>query len=779
MSKNSSTNKNELAPYLAAGMQLIPLHRHDHTDVHHGRSRERGKSPIDMNWTKRRYDSAAMAAHMEAGNNVGVRLRAEDLVVDVDPRNGGTESLRRLLDDLGLDLGAYPAVDTGSGGQHLYMSKPADVPIRDSLPDYMGVEFKSRGRQVVAAGSIHPNGRRYEWDFTAQQLGADGAPAAPARLLAMVRRPQATAARGGGEHDQEEVAAMLDALDPVKYRDHDRWLELMMACHHASGGDARSEFVEWSTRDPDYADRGAEVGRRWDSLHADNSAGRITHRTLYKRLADAGKADAIPRRAPEDDFADEVEVPPDDPDAPDHERLGPLERMNLQYCCVVEGNRFRVMFEQEDPSMGRTTWARLTERDFCSMLRKRKVQRGDKTVRLADAWLDWGGRRTAEGVVFDPEKQHPGFLNLWTGWGVEPRRGADWSLLQELIEDMVCDRDAEAARYVYDWCAHLVQHPGSPAEVALCMQGKKGTGKSTFGRALTSLAGRHGMQVGSAAQLTGRFNSHLRDVVVLFADEAVRPGDREAESRLKVLITEPVLAYEAKGRDVETGPNRLHVVMASNDEWFVPAGMEGERRFFITRVSDRRAKDAAFFRALHRQLHRDGGLGGLLWDMLNRQLPDGWAPREGVPATRASVDQKIRNMTPVQQWIFNHLDSGEPLAETPDDWEQGPIRVAGLDLKDSFDRFCRSSGIRAGSNNRSIDRAFVAEVRQCIPGMSKKRVWVPLAEDRVEMGEGNADGRIGGFRIPSLRECREDMARILGGDPWCTSTADADFDPAF
>ena len=44
------------------------------------------------------------------------------------------------------------------------MSKPADVLIRETLEDYKGVEFKTgAGRQVVAAGSRHPNGKYYKW----------------------------------------------------------------------------------------------------------------------------------------------------------------------------------------------------------------------------------------------------------------------------------------------------------------------------------------------------------------------------------------------------------------------------------------------------------------------------------------------------------------------------------------------------------------------------------------------------------------------------------------
>ena len=44
------------------------------------------------------------------------------------------------------------------------------------------------------------------------------------------------------------------------------------------------------------------------------------------------------------------------------------------------------------------------------------------------------------------------------------------------------------------------------------------------------------------------------------------------------MITEPTLAIERKGQDTETVPNMLHILMASNNQWIVPAGLD-ERRF--------------------------------------------------------------------------------------------------------------------------------------------------------------------------------------------------------
>lgn len=131
---------------IRAGLTLIPLHRWDAKD---GKGRPRGKTPRDGAWQARDYDSREVLEHAARdGRNVGVRLSADWLVLDVDPRNfpEGRDSLAELVADTGLDLSTTPHTMTGSGGHHYWFRKHADVQVLDSLDAYQGVEFKSQGR---------------------------------------------------------------------------------------------------------------------------------------------------------------------------------------------------------------------------------------------------------------------------------------------------------------------------------------------------------------------------------------------------------------------------------------------------------------------------------------------------------------------------------------------------------------------------------------------------------------------------------------------------------
>jgi hypothetical protein len=84
------------------------------------------------------------------------------VVLDVDPRHGGDETLRDLVARHG-PLPDTPTVLTSDGGCHFYFARPAGEKVhgRDVGP---GVQLKADGGYVVAPPSIHPSGWRYSWE---------------------------------------------------------------------------------------------------------------------------------------------------------------------------------------------------------------------------------------------------------------------------------------------------------------------------------------------------------------------------------------------------------------------------------------------------------------------------------------------------------------------------------------------------------------------------------------------------------------------------------------
>ena len=275
---------------------------------------------------------------------------------------------------------------------------------------------------------------------------------------------------------------------------------------------------------------------------------------------------------------------------------------------------------------------------------------------LGKYWLEHPDRRQYDRIEFAPGRETPpNVFNLWRGFAFEAVEGS-WDCMNAHVKRILANNDTEAYDYIIKWAAWAVQNPSEPAEVALVFRGGKGTGKGTFCRALTLMFGDHGLHVASSTRITGTFNAHLRDCILLFADEAVAPNDKNAENVMKGLVTEPTITIEGKGRDVIQARNQLHIVMASNDRWVVPASAD-ERRFAVFDISDEMAGREDWFAPLNAEID-NGGLEAMLHFFLNMDLGD-WHPRKNIPNNQALNDQRIESLKGLEKLWFDYISTGE------------------------------------------------------------------------------------------------------------------------
>ena len=97
-------------------------------------------------------------------SNIGIATGAVNglVILDIDPRHGGDESLRRLCAEYGLTLDT-PAVRTGGDGAHYYFKHPGGS-ITSRVGLYPGIDIRADGGYVVAPPSLHKSGKRYAWE---------------------------------------------------------------------------------------------------------------------------------------------------------------------------------------------------------------------------------------------------------------------------------------------------------------------------------------------------------------------------------------------------------------------------------------------------------------------------------------------------------------------------------------------------------------------------------------------------------------------------------------
>lgn len=281
---------NALDFYTQNDMDIIPLKKWNTVIKKEGKSLQVGKAPRDNNWRKKVYTHKDIEQAVSEGYNSGWRLNAEDLVLDVDPKNGGDKSLDLIQKRFNIIFeDVVPTVITGSGGRHFYFHKDPGIKTREVLEDengkpYPGIEFKTSGRQVVVAGSRHPSGNWYEFDefspTTRTLLQND-------IFQLLIRPSRKDGSASSGKFSNPELAEALEKLDPEDYQDQDQWLNIMMASHHATDGEGSDEFIEWSTQDAEYSDHANIIRMRWDSLH-NTRGGEITYKTLLEEIKKAG-----------------------------------------------------------------------------------------------------------------------------------------------------------------------------------------------------------------------------------------------------------------------------------------------------------------------------------------------------------------------------------------------------------------------------------------------------------------------------------------------------------
>lgn len=368
-----------------------------------------------------------------------------------------------------------------------------------------------------------------------------------------------------------------------------------------------------------------------------------------------------------------------------------------------------------------------------------------KHLPVADLWLKSRERRQYEGVTFAPGNNAPDcYYNLWAGFAVEPMRGSLFDAAMKCrrllshVKYNLCSGNRGHFRYLLAWAADMVQDPDRKKGVALVLRGLKGTGKSTFGDALSALLGRHSMKVAHMRHLTGNFNRHLADKLLIVAEESFWAGDKADEGPLKDMITSERMTIEAKGVDAVEMPSLCRVMMITNSDWAVPASTD-ERRYFVLDVGDRRRQDFDYFARIEHQMS-DGGLQALL--AVLQQFPVRSVNLRKVPETSGIRGQRALSLEPHDQFVFDALCDSALLGQ---EWD-GPVT---LDKEALYAAYIDASRMR-GKSHLKTRAHFAARFIACT-GATPARPREGL--NRLQV-----------FRVPAWNEAAANFAKCCGVD---------------
>jgi hypothetical protein len=268
--------------YAERGWSVLPLHEMGyagcscgspsckspgkHPRLAHG-LRDASRDPADIRVWFNRWPQS----------NIGVRTGSDSgfWVLDIDPRNGGDDS----LEDLILEYGELPETlmaHTGGGGRHFFFRIPPGGIKCGKLAD--GIDIKGEGGYIVAPPSNHASGGVYRWHFPDAEI-LD----APDWLLLKPRQVASPIPSLGADQPlgnpgkAEEIRAALGCV-PADSRKE--WLYIGMALHNSveilGEASAFNLWTEWSKRSDKYD--AADQNRVWASF---DDAGGVTLSTLF------------------------------------------------------------------------------------------------------------------------------------------------------------------------------------------------------------------------------------------------------------------------------------------------------------------------------------------------------------------------------------------------------------------------------------------------------------------------------------------------------------------
>lgn len=199
--------------------------------------------------------------------HVGIMPPEGHVIIDIDPRNGGKESITALLGD---KVPKTVTQESGGGGYHLiYEGECKGI----SQKEYPGIDVKREGRGfVVAWPSAHVSGGSYRWRNAPWDM--DPTPIPKALVDA---RPKSEFTPLDDTPPPIPLDTIRTALAYIDADDYHRWINIGQALKHAYGDDGQELWEEWSKTSSSYNEGDEE---KWDTFDHNRDRPLITIRSI-------------------------------------------------------------------------------------------------------------------------------------------------------------------------------------------------------------------------------------------------------------------------------------------------------------------------------------------------------------------------------------------------------------------------------------------------------------------------------------------------------------------
>lgn len=219
--------------------------------------------------------------------NIGLVPGEGRVVLDIDPRSGGEETLKALANGHMKEILATLTAETGGGGFHYFFSGAPE-----NLPGKLGpgVDLKRHRRgYVIVSPSVHPSGQRYRWAKGFKPPLIRSWP----DLIPPAKPPKGG---NGSDHPPLTPSQIRALLKRINSDDYDLWIAVGQALKQDLGEEGLAYWLPWSAESEKFPGE-AECRRKWGTFQGE---GRGMGSLVY--LAGG----QIPPPSAQEDFPDDL-----------------------------------------------------------------------------------------------------------------------------------------------------------------------------------------------------------------------------------------------------------------------------------------------------------------------------------------------------------------------------------------------------------------------------------------------------------------------------------------
>lgn len=568
-------------------------------------------------------------------HNYGVVLDSGHLVIDIDPRAfpPGEDSWKNLQIDLMVNIQKMCrcVVQTGGGGLHLYFKKPARILVANHLKEYPGVEFKSKGRQVVGPGSIHPE----SLDF--YRL-IDGGPGdlndAPEELLAIIEKKDIALEKGLDAYDDSDGNKIMVRQSLAEHppavegqRGDDMTFQAAAICRDGGVSQpvALELLEEYNARcEPPWRLEELQVKIRNAYRYGQNAVGSKNPKADFEVIKDE-KAEETAKKEPtaQPEFIDDIE---------ENWAFSLRTKQFIDLRDLSEWDKEQF----DDIHAGKTDKKKPSA--FAIMHPDMPKVKSPTYWPGQDRFVEEDGQLK---------------VNLYQKPKLVPKKG-DIALWLEFVDYLV---GPDKAWMVHDFYSYLLRNPGEKALWAILLQGKPGVGKSLLARALSKLFGKHNVSQPTNKQVHEKYTGWLKHCQLVVVHELMAMGRLEMMNTLKDPITEPDITIREMFKPAYEITNRANFLFLTNyeDSIIIP---KDDRRFAII-FSQAEKREPEYYDALVAWMDKD--IAALLHYYLHEHKYDSrFKPKAPAPYTHEKKKMIDATRHPVEAALMDMLEDETP-----------------------------------------------------------------------------------------------------------------------